>query len=119
MNFICAASALEAFATVTNQLLQDVQERLVFRAHLYLQSDILNYNPSAGDLAYPDKLEMMEVSKRNLAAIKRQSIIILHILEYSFIPARKPDNSSTWFRLQITSDINSFDLNYGGRKRGN
>uniref|UniRef100_A0A0A1WN89 Conserved oligomeric Golgi complex subunit 3 n=1 Tax=Zeugodacus cucurbitae TaxID=28588 RepID=A0A0A1WN89_ZEUCU len=52
--------ALEAFANTANQLLQDVQERLVFRAHLYLQSDILNYNPSAGDLAYPDKLEMME-----------------------------------------------------------
>lgn len=54
------AGALEAFANTANQLLQDVQERLVFRAHLYLQSDILNYNPSAGDLAYPDKLEMME-----------------------------------------------------------
>lgn len=52
---------MEAFATIANQLLQDVQERLVFRAHLYLQSDILNYNPSAGDLAYPEKLEMMEV----------------------------------------------------------
>lgn len=55
------AAALQAFATIANQLLQDVQERLVFRAHLYLQSDILNYNPSSGDLAYPEKLEMMEV----------------------------------------------------------
>jgi len=52
---------LEAFATIAHQLLQDVQERLVFRAHLYLQSDIQNYNPSKGDLAYPEKLEMMEV----------------------------------------------------------
>lgn len=41
-------------------MLQDVQERLVFRAHLYLQSDIQQYKPSPGDLAYPDKLEMME-----------------------------------------------------------
>lgn len=56
------AAALEAFATIAHQLLQDVQERLVFRAHLYLQSDIQNFNPSAGDLAYPEKLEMMEVS---------------------------------------------------------
>ncbi|KAI9586369.1 conserved oligomeric Golgi complex subunit 3 [Glossina fuscipes] len=54
------STTLEAFATIANQLLQDVQERLVFRAHLYLQSDILNYNPSPGDLAYPEKLEMME-----------------------------------------------------------
>ncbi|XP_017105725.2 conserved oligomeric Golgi complex subunit 3 [Drosophila bipectinata] len=53
-------AALEAFATIAHQLLQDVQERLVFRAHLYLQSDIQNFNPSAGDLAYPEKLEMME-----------------------------------------------------------
>ncbi|KAH8351893.1 hypothetical protein KR084_000440 [Drosophila pseudotakahashii] len=54
------AAALEAFATIAHQLLQDVQERLVFRAHLYLQSDIQNFNPSSGDLAYPEKLEMME-----------------------------------------------------------
>lgn len=52
--------SLEAFGKIVNQLLQDVQERLVFRAHLYLQSDILNYHPSPGDLAYPEKLEMME-----------------------------------------------------------
>lgn len=51
---------MEAFGKIIFQLLQDVQERLVFRAHMYLQSDILHYNPSAGDLAYPEKLEMME-----------------------------------------------------------
>lgn len=60
-NFIVSAESLEAFGKIANQLLQDVQERLVFRAHLYLQSDILNYKPSSGDLAYPEKLEMMEV----------------------------------------------------------
>lgn len=54
------SSALEAFGRVAWQLLQDVQERLVFRTHCYLQSDILNYKPSPGDLAYPEKLEMME-----------------------------------------------------------
>lgn len=56
-----SADSLEAFGKICLQLLQDVQERLVFRAHLYLQSDILNYKPSGGDLAYPEKLEMMEV----------------------------------------------------------
>lgn len=54
------ADALEALGRALKQMLEDVQERLVFRAHLYLQSDIQNYNPSPGDLAYPDKLEMME-----------------------------------------------------------
>lgn len=57
---LITAESLEAFGKISYQLLQDVQERLVFRAHLYLQSDILNYKPSAGDLAYPEKLEMME-----------------------------------------------------------
>lgn len=50
------AEALEAFGRIIQQMLEDVQERLVFRAHLYLQTDILNYNPSGGDLAYPEKV---------------------------------------------------------------
>lgn len=55
-------------------MLQDVQERLVFRAHIYLQTDILQYRPSPGDLAYPEKLEMMESIAQSLqetAALKR------------------------------------------------
>uniref|UniRef100_A0A182PBZ5 Conserved oligomeric Golgi complex subunit 3 n=1 Tax=Anopheles epiroticus TaxID=199890 RepID=A0A182PBZ5_9DIPT len=52
--------SLEAFAKIVYQLLQDVQERIGFRAQNYLESDIRNYRPSAGDLAYPEKLEMME-----------------------------------------------------------
>ncbi|KAG7199926.1 hypothetical protein KM043_014364 [Ampulex compressa] len=51
---------LQGFGNVCLQLLHDVQERLVFRTHLYLRSDILNYKPSPGDLAYPEKLKMME-----------------------------------------------------------
>jgi hypothetical protein len=61
MMVFISAGPLEAFGRVAWQLLQDVQERLVFRAHCYLQSDILQYKPAAGDLAYPEKLEMMEV----------------------------------------------------------
>ncbi|KAG8238674.1 hypothetical protein J437_LFUL018558, partial [Ladona fulva] len=51
---------MQSFGKVTHQLLQDVQERLVFRTHRYLRSDILGFNPSPGDLAYPEKLQMME-----------------------------------------------------------
>ncbi|XP_039287052.1 conserved oligomeric Golgi complex subunit 3 [Nilaparvata lugens] len=58
--------ALEAFGSVAEQLLQDVQERLVFRAHLYLKTDIAMYRPSPGDLAYPEKLEMMEKIAQSL-----------------------------------------------------
>lgn len=74
MAFI-SAGPLEAFGRVAWQLLQDVQERLVFRAHCYLQSDILQYKPAAGDLAYPEKLEMMEV----------QSIAVIHYYRYTYI----------------------------------
>ncbi|XP_026278796.2 conserved oligomeric Golgi complex subunit 3 [Frankliniella occidentalis] len=63
---------LEAFGRVVWQLLQDVQERLVFRAHLYLQSDILNYKPAPGDLAYPEKLEMMESIAQSIAEQQSQ-----------------------------------------------
>ncbi|XP_046673137.1 conserved oligomeric Golgi complex subunit 3-like [Homalodisca vitripennis] len=69
-------AALEAFGRVAEQLLQDVQERLVFRAHLYLKTDIADYNPSPGDLAYPEKLEMMEsiaqsLHEQEMAALSR------------------------------------------------
>lgn len=42
-------------------MLEDVQERLVYRTHIYIQTDIAGYRPAPGDLAYPDKLVMMEV----------------------------------------------------------
>ncbi|XP_069745745.1 conserved oligomeric Golgi complex subunit 3 isoform X1 [Narcine bancroftii] len=51
---------LSAFSTVVKQMLEDVQERLVYRTHIYIQTDIVGYKPAPGDLAYPDKLEMME-----------------------------------------------------------
>ncbi|KAM8854900.1 conserved oligomeric Golgi complex subunit 3 [Spinachia spinachia] len=54
------ASQLGAFDTVVKQMLEDVQERLVYRTHIYIQTDITGYNPAPGDLAYPEKLEMME-----------------------------------------------------------
>jgi len=56
-----AGVQLAAFDMICAQMLQDVQERLVFRTHIYIRQEILNYNPASGDLAYPSKLEMMEV----------------------------------------------------------
>lgn len=55
------ATQLGAFDTVVKQMLEDVQERLVYRTHIYIQTDITGYKPAPGDLAYPEKLEMMEV----------------------------------------------------------
>uniref|UniRef100_A0A1A8C3B5 Conserved oligomeric Golgi complex subunit 3 n=1 Tax=Nothobranchius kadleci TaxID=1051664 RepID=A0A1A8C3B5_NOTKA len=54
------AAQLGAFDAVVKQMLEDVQERLVYRTHIYIQTDIIGYNPAPGDLAYPEKLEMME-----------------------------------------------------------
>ena len=55
------AVQLESFGVTVRQLLQDVQERLVYRSHIYIRSDILQFRPSPGDLAYPEKLAMMQV----------------------------------------------------------
>lgn len=41
-------------------MLEDVQERFVYRTHIYIKDEILNYNPSSGDLSYPEKLQIME-----------------------------------------------------------
>lgn len=51
---------LTAFEGVCSQMLEDVQERFVYRTHIYIREEILNYNPSPGDLSYPEKLEIME-----------------------------------------------------------
>uniref|UniRef100_A0A8C2JQB8 Conserved oligomeric Golgi complex subunit 3 n=1 Tax=Cyprinus carpio TaxID=7962 RepID=A0A8C2JQB8_CYPCA len=58
---------LAAFDAVVKQMLEDVQERLVYRTHIYIQTDITGYKPAPGDLAYPDKLQMMEVIAPNKA----------------------------------------------------
>jgi hypothetical protein len=49
---------LSVFGTVVSQMLQDVQERLVYRAQHYINTDIKGYNPAPGDLAYPEKLKV-------------------------------------------------------------
>lgn len=61
LRWVVSVVQLAAFDAVVKQMLEDVQERLVYRTHIYIQTDIIGYNPAPGDLAYPDKLEMMEV----------------------------------------------------------
>lgn len=52
---------LVSFAKMMQQLLQDTQERLVYRTNIYIETNIIGYVPASGDLAYPEKLLMMEV----------------------------------------------------------
>jgi len=56
------AKELSTFETVCTQMLEDVQERLVYRTQVYIRNEILGYKPSPGDIAYPEKLEMMQVN---------------------------------------------------------
>ncbi|XP_035776832.1 conserved oligomeric Golgi complex subunit 3-like isoform X2 [Anopheles albimanus] len=81
--------SLEAFAKIVYQLLQDVQERVGFRAQNYLESDIRNYRPSAGDLAYPEKLEMME----SIALSLQDSAA--HHQQHHPVPLRRVDSRSS------------------------
>ncbi|CAH8567741.1 unnamed protein product [Schistosoma turkestanicum] len=54
-----------AFTDLCGMLLADIQERLIFRAHIYIKSQIFGFVPSPGDLSYPEKLEMMsDIAKR-------------------------------------------------------
>ena len=48
------------------------QERLVYRAHIYIRTDILGYSPAPGDLAYPEKLEMMEAIAESIQQQQQQ-----------------------------------------------
>lgn len=66
-------------------MLEDVQERLVYRTHIYIQTDIMGYKPAPGDLAYPDKLVMMEVgSPYFVSTPPPQSFCIFDIVEIGF-----------------------------------
>jgi hypothetical protein len=46
-----------AFGTVIQRLLQDVQERLAYRAQLYIRDFVQGFVPSPEDLDYPAKLK--------------------------------------------------------------
>lgn len=54
-----SSEAAYGFARSIRHVLGEVSERLVYRAQLYAKNDIAGYQPAPGDLAYPEKLEMM------------------------------------------------------------
>ncbi|RNA36024.1 Conserved oligomeric Golgi complex subunit [Brachionus plicatilis] len=64
---------LSAFESVCSQLLEDVQERFVYRTHIYIREEILNYNCSPGDISYPEKLETMQQISEKLRASQSAS----------------------------------------------
>ncbi|KAK4871742.1 hypothetical protein RN001_015866 [Aquatica leii] len=64
---------LTKFKEVILQLLEDIEERLVFRTHIFFHNDLKSYQPSPGDLAYPEKLEQMEIITEELAENRTES----------------------------------------------
>lgn len=62
------AQELSSFGNVCRQMLMDMQERLVYRTYIYIRSDILQYSAAQGDLAYPEKLEMMQSIAESIRA---------------------------------------------------
>ncbi|KAM4796810.1 conserved oligomeric Golgi complex subunit 3 [Rhinophrynus dorsalis] len=83
---------LGAFSALVKQMLEDVQERLVYRTHIYIQTDILGYKPAPGDLAYPDKLEMMEQIAQSLK--EEQSKLQSAEASFSDVHLEDPDSDN-------------------------
>ncbi|XP_035629386.1 conserved oligomeric Golgi complex subunit 3 [Oncorhynchus keta] len=98
------AGQLGAFDAVVKQMLEDVQERLVYRTHIYIQTDIIGYNPAPGDLAYPEKLEMMEKIAQSL----KEEQMKLMAQESSFSDVQLEDPNDR--RASNTSSIDSSRL---------
>lgn len=94
---------LAAFVKAVENLLQDTQERLVYRCNIYIQTNILNYQPASGDLAYPQKLEMMKSISETISAdnqddqvgrTRRDSVssIISSVSDISIVKTRENKN---------------------------
>ncbi|KAF5272865.1 hypothetical protein FQR65_LT00461 [Abscondita terminalis] len=66
-------NVLIKFKEVILQLLEDVEERLVFRTNIFFHNDLKSYQPSPGDLAYPEKLEQMEIITEEMAERRTES----------------------------------------------
>lgn len=54
---VCAGSALASVEMVIDSLVQDVQERLIYRVQLFIENDLGGFEPTEADLDYPAKLQ--------------------------------------------------------------
>nr|Q8CI04.3 RecName: Full=Conserved oligomeric Golgi complex subunit 3; Short=COG complex subunit 3; AltName: Full=Component of oligomeric Golgi complex 3 [Mus musculus]AAH38030.1 Cog3 protein [Mus musculus] len=93
------AEQLGAFAAGVKQMLEDVQERLVYRTHIYIQTDITGYKPAPGDLAYPDKLVMMEQIAQSLKDEQKKAPS-----EASFSDVRLEEGEASGLRKSGSTD---------------
>lgn len=70
-------------------MLEDVEERLVFRTNVFFQHDLAGYKPSRGDLMYPEKLihiesilmdinETRTESRNSIASLESQEVATIN-----------------------------------------
>ncbi|TRY99143.1 hypothetical protein DNTS_018938 [Danionella cerebrum] len=101
---------LAAFDAVVKQMLEDVQERLVYRTHIYIQTDIIGYKPAPGDLAYPEKLQMMERIAQSLKEeqmkMKTSSSSSFSEVQLQEDEQKKPSSSDS----RVQSSVSPADL---------
>uniref|UniRef100_A0A8C1TJE1 Conserved oligomeric Golgi complex subunit 3 n=1 Tax=Cyprinus carpio TaxID=7962 RepID=A0A8C1TJE1_CYPCA len=98
---------LAAFDAVVKQMLEDVQERLVYRTHIYIQTDITGYKPAPGDLAYPDKLQMMEKIAQSL---KEEQMKLTSSSSFSDVQLEESDNKRLIGSGECLSTVSPADL---------
>ncbi|KAF5399156.1 Component of oligomeric golgi complex 3 [Paragonimus heterotremus] len=96
---------MTAFGELCSMLLADVQERLIFRAHIYIKSQILGYEPSPGDLSYPEKLIMMN----NIAKLSMKSPSVSSPTDSDSVPVSTLEESDG-LTVQSTSGSIEPDL---------
>ena len=65
-----------------------------FRTNIYIKTDILGFSPSSGDLAYPDKLIMMENIAKSLSEKEPENQAENAMVEVSLNPADAPQSKN-------------------------
>ncbi|KAH9281295.1 Conserved oligomeric Golgi complex subunit 3 [Echinococcus granulosus] len=88
---------LAVFENMCRTLLADVQQRLIYRAHVHIKSQIHDYEPSAGDITYPEKLEMIEQIASSLQQQQQQQQANDGDVQSNGEAERKISSSSTDF----------------------
>lgn len=94
---LSSTESLSRFVDTVRQMLEDVEERLVFRTNVFFQHDLAGYKPSPGDLMYPEKLIHIEGIVFDInepRAESRSSIVSMESQEVATINA----NPLTAFR---------------------
>ncbi|XP_065324032.1 conserved oligomeric Golgi complex subunit 3-like isoform X2 [Gordionus sp. m RMFG-2023] len=108
---------INVFDETISKLVGDVRERLVFITHIYVQNDIRNYVPSQGDLAYPEKLNMIKditeslKSAKSLHDISRNSVTMSERLDVSQLSSNNYDTSDTESVISDKTAVTNSTLN--------